>query len=265
MDAAWPGLVVEQANLGGADLGDSPRTRSGARRRGLDRDVGAARLSFRRASDGDRRPCGRPAALADRKRTNLPRALTSFVGRERELAEIKRPVADTRSLTLTGTGGIGKTRLALQAAAEVLDAYRDGVWFVDFAPLDDPALVPSALAQVLGMKEAIAQSLLDALCDHCARKGDAAGLRQLRARAGAAPIGRRVGARHLASDGGRDESRIIAYRPAETYPLGALPLAAAKPTPRPLPAPMRCGCSSIARDSIGRGSISRERGHARSP
>ena len=61
-------------------------------------------------------------------------------------------------LTLTGTGGIGKTRLAQQAAAEVLDAYRDGVWFVDLAPLRDPALVPSALAQVLQVKESAGQT-----------------------------------------------------------------------------------------------------------
>ena len=63
-----------------------------------------------------------------------------------------------------GIGGIGKTRLALQAAAEVLDAYRDGVWFVDLAPLNDPALVASALAQVLGVSEAAGKPLVETLC-----------------------------------------------------------------------------------------------------
>ena len=72
----------------------------------------------------------------------------------------------TRLLTLTGTGGIGKTRLALQVAAEVLDAYRDGIWFVDLAPLLDPALVPSALARVLGVKEAAGHPLMTTVCEH---------------------------------------------------------------------------------------------------
>jgi len=70
--------------------------------------------------------------LANRQRTNLPESLTSFVGRERELAEIKQKLATARLMTLTGIGGLGKTRLAQQAAAEMLDAYRDGVWFVAF-------------------------------------------------------------------------------------------------------------------------------------
>ncbi len=106
------------------------------------------------------------AAPFDRKRTNLPQVLTSFIGREKEVAEIKRLLPTTRLLTLTGTGGIGKTRLAIQAASEVLDAYRDGVWFVDLAPLTDPALVPSAVAQVFGVTEAAGRSLTDTLCEY---------------------------------------------------------------------------------------------------
>jgi predicted ATPase len=66
-------------------------------------------------------------------------------------------------LTLIGIGGIGKTRLALQAAAEVMDAYRDGVWFVDFAPLAAAALVPSAVAQALGVSETAGTELVQAL------------------------------------------------------------------------------------------------------
>ena len=115
-------------------------------------------------------PAGRSLRLlADRKRTNLPESLTSFVGRERELAEIKQRLPATRLLTLTGIGGIGKTRLAQQAAAEMLDAYRDGVWFVDLAPLGDPALVPSALAQVLQVKEAPGSRCLRCCAITCAR------------------------------------------------------------------------------------------------
>ena len=98
------------------------------------------------------------------QRSNLPEPLTSFVGRERELVEIKRLFAGTRLLTLVGVGGIGKTRLALEVAVEMVDAYRDGVWFVDLAPLVDPTLVPSSVAQALGVSESAGTPLIDTLC-----------------------------------------------------------------------------------------------------
>src|SRR5437867_4408786 len=75
---------------------------------------------------------------------NLPAQLSSFVGREREIAEVRRLLGATRLLTLTGPGGVGKTRLALRAAEEALAAYPDGVWLVELAALADPALVPQA-------------------------------------------------------------------------------------------------------------------------
>jgi len=84
---------------------------------------------------------------------NLPQQLTAFIGRRRELAEVRKLLSKTRLLTLHGVGGIGKTRLALQAAAGVLDNYSDGVWLVELAPLADPRLVPLAVASVLGVKE----------------------------------------------------------------------------------------------------------------
>src|SRR5919199_4295928 len=71
-------------------------------------------------------------------RHNLPLELTSFVGREREIAEVKRLLADNRLLTLTGPGGCGKTRLALAVADEVLEGYEDGAWLVELAPLSEP-------------------------------------------------------------------------------------------------------------------------------
>ncbi len=165
MDAAWPGLVVEEANLA---------VQISAIRRSLACVPGGegwietlARRGYRFVGPVAAIAGRAPAApvVSDRTRTNLPQVLTSFVGREREIAQIKQLLPTTRLLTITGTGGIGKTRLVLQAAAEVLDAYRDGVWFVDLAPLLDPALVPSALAQVLGVKESAQQPLSKSLCD----------------------------------------------------------------------------------------------------
>jgi predicted ATPase/DNA-binding SARP family transcriptional activator len=84
----------------------------------------------------------------------LPIPISTFVGREEELAAVRRALAAARLLTLTGTGGIGKTRLAIQVAHEVADDYPDGVWFVDLAPLTDADLVPQAVAQALGVREA---------------------------------------------------------------------------------------------------------------
>jgi predicted ATPase/class 3 adenylate cyclase len=84
---------------------------------------------------------------------NLPVQLTSFIGREKEIEEVKRSLSATRLLTLTGAGGCGKTRLALQVASDLLEEYRDGVWLVELAALSDPALVPQAVASVLSLRE----------------------------------------------------------------------------------------------------------------
>jgi predicted ATPase/class 3 adenylate cyclase len=140
---------------------------------------------------------------------NLPIQVTSFVGREKEIAEVKQLLTTTRLLTLTGSGGTGKTRLSLQVAAEVFDspaassgqapsagsgrAFKDGVWFVELAPLSDPSLVPIIIASVLGVREEQGRPLMATLlewlrpkelllildnCEHlidaCARFADAA-------------------------------------------------------------------------------------------
>jgi predicted ATPase/class 3 adenylate cyclase len=94
---------------------------------------------------------------------NLPQQVSSFVGRERELADVRKQLGNARLLTLLGAGGLGKTRLSLQVAAEVLDDYPDGVWFVDLAPLADERLVPQAAASVLGVKEEAGRPVLEAL------------------------------------------------------------------------------------------------------
>ncbi len=97
---------------------------------------------------------------------NLPQQLTTFVGREHELAAVKEELAGTRLLTLFGIGGVGKTRLSLQVAAEVVSNHPDGVWFVELAPISDARLVPQAVATVLGVREEPGRSILDALLQH---------------------------------------------------------------------------------------------------
>ena len=86
-------------------------------------------------------------------RSNLPVPLTSFIGREREIVEIKRLLSSTRLLTLTGSGGCGKTRLALQVVAELFDSFPNGIWFVDLAPLSDSSFVPQAIATVFDLHQ----------------------------------------------------------------------------------------------------------------
>jgi predicted ATPase len=100
-----------------------------------------------------------------RPTNNLPLALTSLVGREREMAEANRLLGTDRLLTLVGPGGSGKTRLAL-AAADVARNFGDGVWLVELAPLSDPDLVPQAVASVLGVRETPGTTLVDDLVAH---------------------------------------------------------------------------------------------------
>ena len=94
---------------------------------------------------------------------NLPQQVTTFVGRKREQAEVKTALRKARLLTLSGIGGLGKTRLSLQIAADVVAEYLDGVWFVEFAPIADERLVPQAVATVLGVKEETGRPVIEAL------------------------------------------------------------------------------------------------------
>ena len=94
---------------------------------------------------------------------NLPQQVTTFIGRASELSEVTQLLRRTRLLTLHGVGGIGKSRLALQVAADILDSYPDGVWLVELAALADPLLVPLAVAATLGVKEDPGRPLLEAL------------------------------------------------------------------------------------------------------
>jgi predicted ATPase/class 3 adenylate cyclase len=104
----------------------------------------------------------------DRQPNNLPAQPTALIGREAELATLHEMLvtADARLITLTGPGGTGKTRLALQAAAESLDSFSDGVWFVPLASISDPALIPEAIATALGVRQAPGEQVLSRLTEH---------------------------------------------------------------------------------------------------
>src|SRR5918997_140629 len=104
--------------------------------------------------------------IPERSLHNLPLQLSSFVGREKELAEVKRLLKDNRLLTLTGSGGCGKTRLALAAAAELVEGFEDGVWLVELASQVDPSLVAQSVATTLGVREQPGRSLTETLSDH---------------------------------------------------------------------------------------------------
>ncbi len=106
-----------------------------------------------------------PLRSLDSLPNNLPHQLTSFVGRDREMAEVRRMLETTRLLTLTGSGGCGKTRLAMQVAAELVDRFPDGVWLVELGALSDDAQVAQAVASAVGVREQPGRPLLATLTD----------------------------------------------------------------------------------------------------
>jgi predicted ATPase/DNA-binding CsgD family transcriptional regulator/Tfp pilus assembly protein PilF len=148
-----------------------------ALRRGFGTEPGAASRSLHEVILDGRSPISRsPSPRGDSQHPrdanqhNIPAALSSFVGREREMVEAERALAMTRLLTLTGVGGSGKTRLALEVARELAGTYPDGAWLVELAPLSNLELVPQAVAAALGVRqlseesaEPFIPSLIDAL------------------------------------------------------------------------------------------------------
>ena len=96
---------------------------------------------------------------------NLPLQVNRFIGREREVAAVSELLVSTRLLTLTGAGGSGKTRLALQVATDLLEEFAQGVWWVELAALSDPLLVPQAVASVVGVPERAGRTVTEALAD----------------------------------------------------------------------------------------------------
>jgi predicted ATPase/class 3 adenylate cyclase/DNA-binding CsgD family transcriptional regulator len=113
-----------------------------------------------------------PLKTLDRHPHNLSVQPTTLIGREQELAAIDALLrrADVRLVTLTGPGGTGKTRLGVQVAAELLADFKDGVWFVNLAPISDPTLVAATVAQTLGIKEQAGRALSDSLKDYLGEK-----------------------------------------------------------------------------------------------
>ena len=103
--------------------------------------------------------------MPDPRRHNLPAALTSFVGRGKELRELPRLLASSRLVSLTGAGGVGKTRLAVQLARGLIEQFPHGVWLVNLAPLTRPDLLAQTIATELSVRESRERSVRDALVE----------------------------------------------------------------------------------------------------
>jgi non-specific serine/threonine protein kinase len=120
----------------------------------------------------DLEPSEQTRALAFKRssKLNIPIPLTSFIGREKELKEVANSLSKSRLVTLTGSGGVGKTRLAIQVVADVMNLFPDGIWFLDLALLSDPALVPNTLADLLSLPADKKLSVTDLLIKYfCSR------------------------------------------------------------------------------------------------
>ena len=109
-----------------------------------------------------------PLKTLDTRRSNLPAQTTPLIGREQEVVDVCTLLrrGDVRLVTLTGPGGVGKTRLSLQVATELLDDFTDGVYFVELAPINDPTLLAPTIASTLGAKEAGGQPIVEILTDY---------------------------------------------------------------------------------------------------
>src|SRR5258706_4400453 len=144
LDRVWPKTVVEEAAL---------HVQMSALRKVLGADTittvsGRGYQFTLPVTKGDGQ-----ADRASKPKHNLPFQLTSFIGREQEFAQLGALVTAHRLVTLTGAGGAGKTRLAIEVAVQLLDGFGDGVWLVELAALSDAQLVPQAVAGALGLKE----------------------------------------------------------------------------------------------------------------
>ena len=105
-----------------------------------------------------------PLASESRPSHNLPLELTAFIGREKEIAQVQLLLHQHRLVTLTGSGGVGKTRLSIQVAGEMLTEFPQGIWYVELAPISDPDLVSHSVAAVLGLREEPNRPIIETLC-----------------------------------------------------------------------------------------------------
>ncbi|HET9976827.1 MAG TPA: tetratricopeptide repeat protein [Burkholderiaceae bacterium] len=158
LDLVWPGLVVEEHNI--ATQISTLRKLLGAGAIATLPGYGY-RLTAQTVAAGAAAPSA--AATGPTARHNLPDPRTRFIGREAALAELERLLPAARLLTLTGIGGCGKTRLAVQFARRQVAAFADGVWFVDLAPLKEAERVASSCAAVLGLGEEGSTPLIERL------------------------------------------------------------------------------------------------------
>src|SRR5262245_24104402 len=160
LDRVWPKVVVEEAAL---------HFQVSALRKILGADAIATvsgqgyRFTLLVTKD-------EPGASGTPPKHNLPYQVTTFIGRERDIAQLEELLAAKRLVTLTGAGGSGKTRLAIEVARRVLVHFSDGVWLVELAPLSDAQLVPQAVMQALGLKEQAGKSLMDVISGYLTSK-----------------------------------------------------------------------------------------------
>ena len=124
-----------------------------------------------------------PERLLGPQRHNLPAPYVHIIGREQDSGTVRELVlqAHGRLVTLTGTGGCGKTQLALHVSADLVDAFRDGVWLVELAAVQAPHLVPYAVAAVLGRRDRAGEAMIDTIVAYLRRRELAARAGQLRA------------------------------------------------------------------------------------
>ena len=172
MAEVWPGVVVEENNiqvhvsalrkvLGTA--GDGERYLLTVAGRGYRFVAPVERESADPPGTLTASVLDQPGTAAPATPNNLPQQLTSLIGREGDLAEIKARLNSHRLLTLTGSGGVGKTRLAIEAGGAVLDNYPDGVWLAELAPLSDAQLVTSIIGDVLGVSLSVPTAAIETL------------------------------------------------------------------------------------------------------
>ena len=170
LDLGWPGLVVEENNL---------EVQVSALRRLLGRGAirNASRRGYSLTLTVAQTPVGEPddrlcflLSPAPPPSTNLPNLLTSFIGREADLATLLEVSRKSPLLTLTGAGGCGKTRLSIELARALLPRFADGAWLVELGALTDATLVPVAVAKALGLGEAPGKSALELLTGHLASR-----------------------------------------------------------------------------------------------